>query len=170
MTMNPLRWSFRTSFAIAAATCAAFIAYALHVQYNLHMEPCPLCIFQRMVIIALFIVFTIAAIHAPRGAVGRRVYGFLGLFVASVGIAIAGRHVWLQHLPADEVPACGPGLDYMLDAFPLSKVLKTVFTGSGECAKVDWTFIGLSMPEWTLIWFVIFAIGALYYGFRRSTS
>jgi disulfide bond formation protein DsbB len=170
MTMNPLRWSFRTGFALAAAICAAFIAYALYAQYQLHLEPCPLCIFQRMAVIGLFIVFAVAALHAPRGARGKRVYGILGFIVAAIGISVAGRHVWLQHLPADQVPACGPGLDYMLDSFPLAKTLKMVFTGSGECAKVDWTFIGLSMPEWTLIWFVIFAIGSLYFGFRRYQS
>jgi protein dithiol:quinone oxidoreductase len=167
--MNPLRWTFRTAFAIAAITCAAFIAYALYAQYALHLDPCPLCIFQRMVVIALFIVFVIAAIHAPRGS-GRRVYGVIATLVAAVGMGISGRHVWLQHLPADQVPACGPGLDYMFDSFPLGKTLKMVFTGSGECAKVDWSFVGLSMPEWTLIWFVIFAIASLYYGFRRAVN
>lgn len=167
--MNPLRWTFRTAFSIAAVICAAFIAFALYAQYQMHLDPCPLCIFQRMVVIALFIVFVIAAIHAPRGN-GRRVYGVIATLVAAVGMGISGRHVWLQHLPADQVPACGPGLDYMFDSFPLAKTLKMVFTGSGECAKVDWTFIGLSMPEWTLIWFVIFAIGSLYYGFRRAVN
>ena len=89
---------------------------------------------------------------------------------ALVGGAIAARHVWLQHLPADKVPDCGPGLDYMLDAFPISKALRLEFTGSGECAKVDWQFLGLSMPEWTLAWFAIFALGSIWYGYRRYAA
>jgi len=87
---------------------------------------------------------------------------------AGAGAAIAGRHVWLQHLPPDKVPDCGPGLDWMLDTLPLNAVLRKVFTGSGECAKVDWTFLSLSMPEWTLIWFAVFVAGAAWYGFRRA--
>jgi disulfide bond formation protein DsbB len=81
----------------------------------------------------------------------------LALLAAAAGIAVAGRHVWLQHLPADQVPMCGPGLNFLMEAFPLSSVIRTVLTGSGECAKVDWTFLGLSMPEWSLAWFLLFA-------------
>jgi disulfide bond formation protein DsbB len=165
--MNPLSWSFRTGFAVAAAIIAVFIGYALYAQHVLALEPCPLCILQRVAFIALFVVCAIAALHAPRGGLGRKVYGALALLAAGSGAAIAGRHVWLQHLPADQVPSCGPGLDYMLEAFPLSKALSMVFTGSGECAKVDGTFAGLSMPEWTLVWFAVFMLGALYYGFRN---
>jgi disulfide bond formation protein DsbB len=165
--MNPLRWSFRTAFAVAAAICAAFLGFAYYAQFRLYLDPCPLCIFQRMAFIALFVVCLIAALHGPRGH-GRRVYGALALVAAGIGAAIAGRHVWLQHLPPDEVPDCGPGLSWMWDTLPVNDVIRKVFTGSGECAKVDWTLIGLSMPEWTLIWFVVFLAGAAYYGFRRA--
>ncbi len=164
--MNPLRWSFRSAFAVAALVCAAFLGFAWYAQFRLHLEPCPLCILQRIVMIALFVLFTLAAIHAP-GPAGRRAWGTLGFLGAAVGAGIAGRHVWLQHLPPDKVPDCGPGLDYMLEAFPLSKAVKMVFTGSGECAQVDWKFLGLSMPEWTLAWFAVFALGSLWYGYRR---
>ena len=167
--MNPFRWSFRSAFAVAALVCAAFLAFAWYAQFRLHLEPCPLCILQRIALIALFVLFTLAAIHAP-GPVGRRVWGTLGFLGAAVGAGIAGRHVWLQHLPPDKVPDCGPGLDYMLEAFPLSKAIKMVFTGSGECAKVDWQFLGLSMPEWTLAWFAFFALGSLWYGYRRYAA
>lgn len=167
--MNPLRWSFRSAFALAALVCAAFLGFAWYAQFHLHLEPCPLCILQRIAMIALFVVFTLASIHAP-GPVGRRVWGTLGFLGAAIGAAIAGRHVWLQHLPPDKVPDCGPGLDYMLEAFPLSKAIKMVFTGSGECAKVDWQFLGLSMPEWTLAWFAVFALGSLWYGYRRYAA
>ena len=167
--MNPLHWSFRTAFAICALVVAALLGYAYYAQFQLELEPCPLCIFQRVAMIALFVVALAAALHNPRGA-GRRVYGVLASLAALAGVAIAGRHVWLQHLPPDQVPACGPGLDYLLDTFPLSQTLRKVFTGSGECATVDWRFAGLSMPEWTLICFVLLLAGALYYGFRRYRS
>lgn len=167
--MNPLSWSFRTAFGAAAALIAAFLAFAYYSQYQMGLEPCPLCILQRVAFMALFVVCAIAALHGPKGA-GRRVYGVLAVLVAGIGAGIAGRHAWLQHLPADQVPECGPGLDYMLDAFPLSKTLEMLFTGSGECAEVDWSFLGLSMPEWTLIWFAVFIIGAAYFGFRRYTQ
>ena len=161
--MNPLNWSFRTAFAVCALLCAAFLGYAYYAQFGTLLEPCPLCIFQRLVFAALFVVCVLAATHNPSGG-GRRVYGALSLLTCGVGIAVAGRHVWLQHLPADKVPDCGPGLSHMLDTMPFAAMLKKVLTGSGECAVVDWTFLGLSMPEWTLIWFIVFAIGALYYG------
>lgn len=164
--MNPLTWNFRTGFAVAAALIAAFLAFAYYAQYQMKLEPCPLCILQRVTFMGLFAVCAIAALHGPNG-VGRKVYGALAVIAAGIGAGIAGRHVWLQHLPADEVPDCGPGLQYMLDAFPLSKTLAMLFTGSGECAKVDWSLLGLSMPEWTLIWFAVFIIGGAYYGFRR---
>ena len=165
--MNPLRWSFRTAFAVAAAICAVFLGFAYYAQFGMHLDPCPLCIFQRIAFIAFGVVCLAAAVHGPRGY-GRRIYGALAMLAAGAGAAIAGRHVWLQHLPPDKVPDCGPGLDWMLDTLPLNAVLRKVFTGSGECAKVDWTFLSLSMPEWTLIWFAVFLAGAAWYGFRRA--
>jgi len=165
--MNPLAWSFRSAFAACAVICAAFLGYAVWSQFNELLEPCPLCQFQRLAYL-LLIVFCIAAvIHNPKGATGRRVYGVLAFIAAALGFAVAARHTWLQHLPPDQVPECGPGLNYMVNTFPIGDVLRKVFTGSGECAKVDWTFLGLSMPEWNLFWFGFFAISALYYGFRR---
>jgi len=134
------------------------MAYALYSQYVVGLEACPLCIFQRVAMIGVGIVMLVAALHGPAGK-SARAYGVLGVAVAAVGAAIAGRHVWLQNLPADAVPACGPGLDYILDVFPLVEAVRMVFTGSGECAEINWSFMGLSMPAWVLIWFV--ALGAL---------
>jgi len=85
------------------------------------------------------------------------------------GIGIAARHVWLQSLPADEVPACGPGLEYLIEAFPLQDMLARVFRGSGECAEIDWTFLGLSMPAWNLIVYSLFVVGGLWAAFRRRS-
>jgi disulfide bond formation protein DsbB len=132
------------------------------------LVPCPLCTFQRGAFLLLAAVFLLGALHAPRGKGGRGGYGFLALLAAGLGISIAGRHVWLQNLPPDQVPACGPDLSYMMEAFPLGDVLRKVFTGSGECAKVDWTFLGLAMPAWSLIWFVLLALWALYAACRTG--
>jgi disulfide bond formation protein DsbB len=107
-------------------------------------------------------------LHAPRGRAGRGIYGVLAAVVAGIGIAIASRHVWLQHLPPDRVPACGPDLSFMMKNFPLGDTLRHVFTGSGECAKVDWTMFGLSMPEWSLLWFAVLPGWALWSAFRRN--
>jgi disulfide bond formation protein DsbB len=116
---------------------------------------------------ALGLVLLAGGLHAPRSAGGRRAWGLLALVAAAIGGAIAGRHVWLQNLPPDQVPACGPGLDYMLDAMPFTGVVRKVLTGSGECANVDWTFAGLSMPAWSLVWFVLLAAWVAYAAFRR---
>lgn len=167
MSFNPLNWSFRTQFAAGFIVCSALLGYALYVQYHMLMMPCPLCIFQRVAIAAMGVFFLLGALHGP-GRTGRRVHSLLVFAAAVLGGAVAGRHFQIQHLPADEVPLCnGLGLDYMLEAFPLKEVVVKVFTGSGECAKIDWTFLGLSMPGWTFICFVLLGIGALWAGFRK---
>lgn len=145
--------SFRSACLLGFLACVGLMAYALYAQHGLGLNPCPLCILQRMAVIGVGVVFLIAGVHAP-AAIGRWVYGGLAFLVAAIGAGVAGRHVWLQSLPPDQVPACGPGFDYMIDAFPLSKALSMIFTGSGECAEVDWQFLGLSMPWWTLIAFI----------------
>jgi disulfide bond formation protein DsbB len=147
--------------------CAGMMAYALYAEHVLMLMPCPLCVFQRMAVIALGIVFLVAAIHDP-AAQGRRVYAVLVLAAGGAGIGVAGRHVWLQNLPADEVPSCGPGFDYIMDSFPLSDALKMIFTGSGECATTDWQFLGLSMPAWVVISLVIISLAGLWNNLRRT--
>jgi disulfide bond formation protein DsbB len=137
--------------------CTGLMAYALYAEHFLLLEPCPLCIFQRLAVILLGIVFVLAALHNPQGT-GRIVYGVLLGVVAATGAAIAAWHIRLQNLPPDQVPSCGPGFDYILDSFPLSEALRLIFTGSGECAAIDWSFLGLSMPAWVLI--AVAGIGA----------
>lgn len=169
MSPNLFRWSFRAQFLLGFVVCAGLIAFAYHTQYRgvNPLDPCPLCIFQRIAFAALALVFLLGGLHAPDGRGGRRVYGVLGLIAAGIGIAIAGRHVWLTHLPADQVPSCGPPLNFMMEASPLTDVIRKVLTGSGECAKVDWTFLGLSMPAWSLLWFLLLALWAAWAGFHR---
>lgn len=132
------------------------MAYALFAQHILLLEPCPLCVFERMATIATGVFFLAAAIQNPAGW-GRTVYGVMIALSAGIGIGVASRHVWLQHLPPAEVPACGPGFGYIIDSFPLSDALSMIFTGSGECASIDWSFLGLSMPAWVLICLLLLA-------------
>lgn len=156
---------------LGAFVCASLMAAALYFQHVMGLEPCPLCIFQRLAVIASGVVLLIAAVHNPT-ALGRRIYGVLTLLSASSGAAVAARHLWLQSLPADQVPACGPGLDYMLETFPLNETLAMVFTGSGECAEVQWRLLGLSMPGWTLLFFIAVAFlgGLLIMAKDKKTS
>lgn len=162
----------RTLFASGFALCAALLAIALYFQYGLGLEPCPLCIVQRVVVTAIGVVLLAGTLHhsiaEPR--TGRRVYGLIISVLAGTGIAVAGRHVWLQSLPPERVPACGPDLSYLLQAFPWTKVLELVLKGSGECAKVDWTFLGLSIPAWTLIFFCGFALFGAWLLFSRPRT
>ena len=143
----------RIWFLLVAVSCAALLGYGLYVQHSLFLDPCPLCVFQRIAFLWIGVFALIAAIHGP-GPAGRWVYTALVVLGSTFGAIVAGRHVWLQNLPADEVPECGAGLNYMLDTMPFSDVLSQVFYGSGECAQIDWTFLGLSMPTWTLAWYI----------------
>ena len=144
----------------AFAACIGMMAYALYSQHILLLDPCPLCVFQRVAVVALGGVFLVAAIQNP-GRVGSAVYALLIAAAALAGAGVAGRHVWLQNLPPDKVPACGPGLDFMLDAFPFADVLNMVLSGSGECAETSWAFLGLTMPAWVFIAVVLLGIAGI---------
>ena len=130
--------------------CVALLAYALYAQYQLGLEPCPLCIFQRIAIAALGVVFLIAALHNPRGW-GTRVYAVLIAVAALSAIGVAARHVYVQHLPPGSLPSCGAPLAILLKFTPVTEVIRKVLTGSGECSEVTWRFLGLAMPAWVLI-------------------
>lgn len=169
MQINITRWSFRSQFLLGFLVCAALLGFAILSQTIWGLTPCPRCIFQRIAYIGLGVVFLIGGLHAPRGAWGRRIYGLIALIPAAAGIYVAANHVWLTHLPPDQVPSCGPTLDYLLDSSPLFDVVKTVLSGSGECAKVDWTFLGMSMPAWSLLWFLLLTAWTLYAAFKRRS-
>ncbi len=157
----------RTLNALGFLACALLLAYAYYLQFIEGLEPCPLCMAQRIAVGALGLVLLLATVQNP-AALGRRVYAVLTLLCAAAGAALAGRQVWLQSLPADQVPACGPGLEYMLETFPLSEVILTMIQGTGDCAKVDWTFLGLSIAGWTLVWFAAFMVFALFQLLRKA--
>jgi disulfide bond formation protein DsbB len=143
----------RIWYLLVVLCCASLLGFALYNQYVDYLDPCPLCILQRVVFVWMGAVALLAALHNP-GRTGQLIYAWLVALGAGVGALIAGRHVWLQNLPAGEVPECGPGLNYMLENFPLAEVFSTVLYGSGSCAEVKWEFLGLSMPMWTLVWYV----------------
>ena len=156
----------RLPFAVPVVICAVLLGYGYFLQYAQGLEPCPLCMVQRFFFYLVAGVCLIAAMHGP-ARTGSILYGALAALFAVGGAATAGRQVWLQHLPADKVPQCGPDLMYMLNNLPLSRTLEKLFYGSGECAKVDWTFLGLSIAEWSLLWFSALVLYALWLAARR---
>jgi protein dithiol:quinone oxidoreductase len=159
------RWLYLAGVLVIAGLFGA----ALYLEYVLHQEPCPLCMVQRFIFIAMLVLFAAATLHNPKRT-GSKVYAVLiGLFALS-GIGVASRHIWIQHLPPDQVPACGPGLDYMLDNFPMAEVLKELMHGSGECAAKGWTFLSLGIPEWSLLWYVLLGVWAVLIAIRASRS
>lgn len=137
------------------------MAFALYLEYFRHLEPCALCVLQRVAMIAAGLVFLIAALHGARH-LGRYIYAALAGVAALVGAGIAGRHVWLQSLPADQVPACGPPLDHLMKVMPWSDALAFVLKGEGNCAVIDAQWLGISLPGWTLVGFVLLALWAVY--------
>jgi protein dithiol:quinone oxidoreductase len=156
----------RTANLLGFLACVALLAYAFFAQYVMHLEPCPLCIFQRVGVFATGVMFAIAAAHDPAGW-GRRVYAALISVAALATVGVAAKHVYIQHLPPDQVPACGASLDFMLKVFPLTEVLEKVLLGSGECAKINWRFLGLAMPAWVLIAAAGLLAWALWANLRR---
>lgn len=128
------------------------------LQRYMGFTPCPLCVFQRIGLIVMGVFALMAALFHPKSMAVRLVLWLGSLVGIGWATVVAGRHVWLQHLPADQVPSCGPGLDYWLDTLPILQVFKEVFAGSGECAAIDWTFMGLSIPEQSLILFSLLLV------------
>ena len=169
---HPLaRLSVRHWSLAGLAFCTLMMAVALVLEHVAGLAPCPLCIFQRVAVFAAAAVFAVAAIHNPSGRLGAGVYGALGLAAVIGGILVAWRHLWLQSLPPDEVPSCGPGLDYMMELLPWRDVVAMVLSGSGECAEIDFLLLGISLPGWTLIGFVVLAVaplGLLLAAFREG--
>ena len=156
----------RMLYAAPALACAGLLAFGYYLQYFDSQDPCPLCLVQRGFYFGILAVFAVAALHSP-GRTGKFIYCAAATLLALGGFGVAGRQVWLQHLPADQVPACGPDLFFMVENFPLSRILEKLFMGSGQCAEVNWKFLGLSIAEWSLAWFAGLALYALWLAFRR---
>lgn len=146
--------------------CIALILAALYMEHVMGMAPCPLCITQRIFVILIGLIALVALVHNP-AVLGRRLYSVLGVAAAIGGAAFASRHLWLQSLPEDQVPACGPGLAYMFEEFPLGEALSLLLQGDGNCAKVD-TLFGWSIAGWTLVAFIGLGLINLYQALRRA--
>lgn len=149
----PTFLSSRLLFLALFLGCSGMMGFGFYLQYADGLEPCPLCMSQRVFIVAVGVCGLLAALHNP-ARTGIRVYGVLSLMFAVIGGSISTRHIWLQSLPPDQAPACGPSVEYILDAFPLKDAIKIMLSGDGNCAEVTWTFLTLSIPQWTLVAFV----------------
>lgn len=150
---------------VLACAFAMFMVY--YLDGMLGLEPCPLCLTQRVFVVISGMLALLAFAHGP-GAMGLRIYALLCGLAAAIGAGFAGRHVWLQHLPEDLVPACGPSLQYMLDTLPFTETLELLLMGDGNCADVLWTFMGLSIPEQALILFTGLLLANLWQLLRRD--
>jgi protein dithiol:quinone oxidoreductase len=157
--INPL--SRRTGNFAGFLACAGMLAFGYYLQFSVGLEPCPLCILQRIMLLATGIAFLLAAIHHP-GRTGAAIYAGAISLCAAAGSAISARHVWIQHLPEGQRPSCGPSLDYMLSTLGPAKALGRILRGSGECGVVDWTLLSFSIPEWTLAAFLGFLVWAVF--------
>ena len=156
----------RAGYFLGFLACAGLMAFALYLQYGLGLEPCPLCVFQRVAMIATGVIFLVGALHNP-GRGGATFYAVLTLITAGIGAGLAAWHIWIQGQPKGSVPACGMGLDYMLDTLRLTDVISRVLKGSGECAEQGWLFLGLAIPSWTFVFFVAM-IAAAFALIRRD--
>jgi disulfide bond formation protein DsbB len=159
--------SNRWLYLLGALVVSGLMGFGFYLQYVKHQDPCPLCMVQRVIFIAILAVFVIATLHGPR-RIGERIYAALITLLSLSGVAVAARHIWIQHLPPDQVPACGPGLDYMLETMPMSNVLKELMHGSGECAAHGWTFLTLGIPEWSLLCYLGLAVWVLLIALRKK--
>lgn len=157
----------RITFLLVFLAVVFLLGAAFYLEYVRGLEPCPLCITQRVMLLGVGLVSLIAFLHNP-ATIGRRIYGLLVSVFALGGLYFSGRQLWLQSLPEDQVPACGPGISYMLDSFPVSDVIKTLLTGDGNCAEVQWTMLGLSIPGWAAVGFAGLIVFGAWQAFRRS--
>ena len=162
------RLSSRTSFLTGFLVCAGLIAIALYLQYFQNLEPCPLCMMQRVAFILFGLIFLLGAIHGP-GKTGTRVYAVFALLASFTGVGLAARHTWLQYNPPKFV-SCAGDVYSQLERLPLGRFIANALHATGDCSKVDWTLVGLSIAEWSLIWFVILTVIAGYQLFRQSPA
>ena len=159
--------SNRWLYLAGALFASGLMGFGLFLQYVKHQDPCPLCMVQRVIFIAILVVYALAAAHGPK-RLGQRIYAALIGFLSLSGIGVASRHIWIQNLPKDQVPACGPGLDYMLETMPMADVLKQLLHGSGECAAKGWTFLTLGIPEWSLLCYIALGVWAVLISVRDN--
>ncbi len=156
----------RRLFLLLAAVCAGLLAFGLYLQHFRGLEPCPMCIMQRYAFVAVGLLALLAGLHGP-GRTGQRIYAAVLALVALTGAGIAARQSWMQLYPP-EIPECGPGLEFMLESFPLADALPMIFRGAGDCLDVGWSLFGLSIANWSLLCFAAVIVFALWMMLRRS--
>lgn len=151
--------------------CLALLGIAMYMENVMGLEPCPLCMTQRVFFALTGLTALLAFAHNP-ARTGKMIYGFVCAAFAFGGGGFAIRQIYLQHLPADQVPACGPSLSYMIEVFPLAEVLTAMLSGDGNCAEVVWQdpVIGMSIPEWSLFGFVLMGCLCVYQALRKPNS
>ena len=165
-----LQLSYRQINLVGFVTCITAMLFAVgFLQHYLMLEPCPLCVITRVIVISMSVVFFIALIHNP-AQLGQRIYAMVATAVGLTGLGVQFRHIWLQNLPADQVPACGPGLEFLLETQPLFSALRTVFEGSGDCAEIDWIFLGLTIPMQTALLFAFLLALAIWQLVRNPST
>ena len=152
---------------LVALSALLLMIFALVLQHYVGLHPCPLCMTQRIFVVLVGVVAFIAFCHHP-AVIGRRIYAVLGAMLSVAGGAVAGRHIWIQNLPEDQVPACGPDLQYMFSNFPFQRALELLLMGDGNCHEVVWRFLGMSIPEWTLAWFVLYLLVNVWQMVRKA--
>lgn len=141
------------------------MGFAFFLEYIVELAPCNLCMLQRATMVTLGIIFLIAFLHNP-GNIGSRIYAVITTLFAGAGIGLAWRHIWLQNLPPEAIPSCGPDFSYMMEEFPITETIIMILEGSGDCAAVSWRLFGLSIPQQLLFLFVAFTIMTLFQVFR----
>ena len=147
--------------------CLFLIFAAMYMEHVMELAPCSLCIFQRVAVIAIGLISIIAAVHNPLRT-GVKAYGLITVLLSAAGGAIATRQLYLQSLPKDQVPACGPGLDYLMDVFSMQDVIQMVLIGDGNCAEIAWSFLEISIPGWALIGFIGLMVLGLFQLLRKN--
>jgi disulfide bond formation protein DsbB len=165
----PVFYNSRLLFLAILFACAALLGSAIYIEPFKSMNPCPMCMMQRAVFALIAVFCILAAIHNP-ARVGQKVYATITGLTALGGAAIASRQLWLQSLPEDQIPACGPGLEYMLDVFPILDVIAMAIKGTGDCAEVQWTLASISIPGWSLLAFAVIAVISTWILFRPEAS
>lgn len=155
--------TLRHGYLLGFLSCTSLLAAAYYFEYVMFLDPCPLCMVQRLATLLTGLGFLAAFIAAPaRNRHWLTAALLFTLAAALFGWWAADHHVWLQGLPAEEVPACGPSFDYLLETLPLSELLGLMLQGNGNCAEISWMFLGLSMPEWLRLWFIGFTAAIVW--------
>jgi len=159
----------RAAYFLGFVGCFGLVVFALYIQQKNALEPCPLCIFQRITYMALGVAFLVAGLHNP-GALGRKVHAGLQLVITMVGMGIALRHMWIQSHPDEVMAECGAGLGYLFERLPASRVIQMVFKGTGECTAIDWTLLDLTIPQLSLLAFIVLGLYAIALFVAKRTN